>query len=66
MDFNSLIQLKRERFDQLERDIADPALFANRQRASEVMREHASIKQLLAKWDELEGARRQLDDVTRC
>ena len=26
------------------------------------MREHASIKQLLAKWDELEAARQQLDD----
>src|SRR5205807_9021563 len=62
MDLNSLIQLKRKRFDQLERDIADPALFSNRQRASEIMREHASIKQLLAKWDELEAARKQLDN----
>jgi peptide chain release factor 1 len=62
MDFNSLIQFKRERFDQLERDIADPALFSNRQRAKAIMREHASIKQLLAKWDELEAARKQLDD----
>src|SRR5437870_11634163 len=62
MDLNSLIQLKRERFEQLERDIADPALFSNRKRASEMMREHANIKQLLAKWDELEIARKQLDD----
>src|SRR2546427_13304087 len=62
MDLNSLIQLKRKRFEQLERDIADPALFSNRQRASEIMREHANIKQLLAKWDELEAARKQLDD----
>src|SRR5207249_12247267 len=62
MDFNSLIQLKRERFEQLEREIADPALFSNRQRASEIMREHANIKQLLAKWNELETTRKQLDD----
>src|SRR5436309_11960835 len=62
MDFNSLIKLKRERFEQLEREIADPALFSNRQRASEIMREHANIKDLLAKWDELEAARKQLDD----
>src|SRR5881409_3119394 len=62
MDLNSLIQLKRKRFEQLERDIADPALFSNRQRASEIMREHASIKQLLAKWNELETTRKQLDD----
>ena len=62
MDFKPLIQLKRERFDQLERDIADPSLFSNRQRAEAIMREHGSIKQLLAKWDELEVARKQLDD----
>src|SRR3982074_2344821 len=62
MDFNSLIERKRERFAELEREIADPALFSNRKRASEVMREHAGIKQLLAKWDELELARKQLDD----
>ena len=62
MDLYSLIQLKRKRFEQLEHDIADPALFSNRQRASEIMREHANVKQLLAKWDELEVARKQLDD----
>src|SRR5437773_12291473 len=62
MDFNSLIKLKRKRFDQLESEIADPALFSNHQRASEVMREHANIKQMLAMWDELEAARKQLND----
>ena len=62
MDFNSLIQRKRDRFEELEREIADPALFENRKRASEVMREHAGIKQLLEKWDQLELARKQLDD----
>jgi peptide chain release factor 1 len=59
---NSLIQLKRKRFEQLEHDIVDPALFSNRRRASGIMREHANIKQVLAKWDELEIARKQLDD----
>ncbi len=62
MDLNSLIQLKRKRFEQLEHDIADPGLFSNRRRASEMMREHANIKQVLAKWDELEVARKRLDD----
>lgn len=62
MDLNTLIQLRRKRFEELESDIADPALFSNRQRAGETMREHANIKQLLAKWDELESARKQLDD----
>ncbi|MEP7014386.1 MAG: peptide chain release factor 1 [Verrucomicrobiota bacterium] len=62
MDFNSLIDRRRERFEQLERDIADPALFSNRKRASDLMREHSNIKQVLAKWDEVEAARKQLDD----
>src|SRR5438045_1864760 len=61
MDFNSLVDRKRERFAELEREIADPALFENRKRASEIMREHANVKALLAKWDELEAAREQLD-----
>src|SRR5258707_727551 len=62
MDFDPLIQRKRERFEQLELEIADPKLFDNRKRAGEIMREHAGIKTVLAKWDELENARKQLDD----
>jgi peptide chain release factor 1 len=62
MDFEPLIQRKRERFDQLEGEIADPKLFDNRKRASEIMREHAGLKNVLAKWGELENARKQLDD----
>src|SRR5207302_4358697 len=48
--------------EQLEREVADPKLFDNRKRAGEIMREHASIKSVLTKWDELETARKQLDD----
>jgi peptide chain release factor 1 len=62
MDFNLLIQRKRERFEQLEREIADPKLFDNRKRASDLMREHANTKQLLARWGEVEAVRKQLDD----
>jgi peptide chain release factor 1 len=62
MDLNSLIQLKRERFEQLEREIADSRLFDNRKRAEEIMREHATLRDLLEKWRELETARKQLDD----
>src|SRR6058998_931478 len=62
MDFDPLIQRKRERFEQLEREIADPRLFDNRKRAGEIRREHASTKGVLAKWNELETARKQLDD----
>jgi len=62
MDLNSLIQLKRERFEQVEREIADPRLFDNRKRAEEIMREHASLKELLEKSRTLEIARNRLDD----
>jgi peptide chain release factor 1 len=62
MDINSLVQLKRERFEELECEIANPRLFDNRKRAEEIMREHANLKELLAKWGQLEAARKQLDD----
>src|SRR5882757_5473456 len=62
MDLNSLIQLKRERLSRLEREIANPRLFDNRKRAEEIMRERASLTDLLEKWRELETARKQLDD----
>ncbi len=62
MDLNSLIQLKRQRFEQLEREIADSRLFDNRKRAEEIMREHANLKDLLEKWRVLETIRKQLDD----
>jgi peptide chain release factor 1 len=62
MDFDLLIERKRERFAELEREVADPCLFDNRKRAGEIMREHASIKNLLERSNQLEAARRQLDD----
>jgi peptide chain release factor 1 len=62
MDLESLIKCKRERFEQLEREIADPCLFENRKHAGEIMREHANVKDLLTRWNELETVRRQLDD----
>ncbi|MBA2432848.1 MAG: peptide chain release factor 1, partial [Chthoniobacterales bacterium] len=62
MDFQDLIERKRARFDELEREIADPALFENRKRAGEIMREHGAVKRLLSLADELATARRQLED----
>src|SRR3954454_22418897 len=62
MDFSSLIQRKRDRFVELDREIADPALFSNRKRAQDLMRERSGIEHLLKIWDELEGVRKQLED----
>jgi peptide chain release factor 1 len=63
MDFNPLIARKRERFAELEREIADPDLFSNRKRAGDVMREHAQTKKVLSRWDELANARKHLADA---
>ena len=62
MDFQNLIERKRARFDELEREIGDPALFENRKRAQEIMREHSATKQFLTLAGELDTARRQLED----
>src|SRR4051794_16938951 len=63
MDFNPLIDRKRERFAELEREIADPNLFSNRKRASEIMREHSQTKMMLTRWEELGNARKHLEDA---
>src|SRR3954451_20732335 len=63
MDFNSLIKRKRQRFAELEREIADPDLFANRKRAGDTMREHSNTKHLIAQWEELVNARKHLEDA---
>ncbi len=62
MDFQHLIERKRDRFAELESEIANPALFENRKRASDIMREHSSMKTLLALWDEFESTRQQVTD----
>ena len=63
MDFNLLIDRKRQRFAELEREIADPDLFANRKKAGETMREHSNTKHLIAQWEELVNARKHLEDA---
>jgi peptide chain release factor 1 len=63
MDFTPLIERKRERFAELEREIADPNLFSNRKRASEIMREHSQTKTVLGRWEEFVNARKHLEDA---
>ena len=60
MDFAPLIERKAEHFQELEAAIASGNLFENPQKAREVMREHARIKELLANWDALRKARTEL------
>lgn len=59
MDYAPLVERRRRRFEELEREIAEPALFDDRDRAQELMREHRRTAELLEQWGELEEARRQ-------
>jgi peptide chain release factor 1 len=60
MDFEPLIERKRRRFEELEREISSPGLFENAAHAREVLREHGSTKDLLESWEKLTRARREL------
>ncbi len=62
MDFEPLIERKRRRFSELESRIADPALFDDARLGREVLREHASTKELLETWDRLVRSRRELSE----
>lgn len=60
MDFEPLIERKKKRFEELEREITNTELFDNPKRAQEILREHATSKQLLETYSRLEKARHEL------
>jgi peptide chain release factor 1 len=60
LDFEPLVERKRRRFEELEREIAAPGLFDNPPRAREVLREHGATKDLIARWESFAKARREL------
>jgi peptide chain release factor 1 len=62
MDFEPLVERKRRRFEELESEISSPGLFDNPKRAREVLREHGSVKELLAHWERFAKARRELGE----
>ncbi|MBV9128990.1 MAG: PCRF domain-containing protein, partial [Verrucomicrobia bacterium] len=62
MDFGPLIDQKRERFHEIEKEVASSSLFENPKRAREVMREHSGLKALLDNWDRLEKSVRELEE----
>ena len=62
MNYDSLIEKRRERFAEVEEAISDPNLFSDQKRATETMREHGRLKQLLEMWDELTTCRSDLAD----
>lgn len=56
MDYASLIEKRRERFAEVEMLITDPNLFSDQKKASETMREHRRLKDLLEMWETLKTA----------
>lgn len=62
MDYAPLIEKRRTRLAELETQIADPALFNDRARAEELMREHRRAQELMRDWDELQSVLRQLEE----
>ena len=60
MDFEPLVERKRRRFEELEREIASPGLFDDPSHAREVLREHGTTKDLLAHWEGFSKASREL------
>ncbi len=60
LDFKPLIAKRRQRFEELEKEITDPSLFDDAKKAREVLKEHAQVKELISTWDEMESCRVQL------
>lgn len=62
MDYAPLIEKRRARMKELEKQIADPALYDDRTRAEELTREHRRTLELLQQWDAFCNMKRQLEE----
>ena len=60
LDFSSLIAKKADRFRELDAAIGASNLYDDPKKARETLREHARLKELLAQWDALHKAERDL------
>jgi len=62
VDFAPLVEKKADRFRELEAAIASPDFYANPKKATEMMREHTRVKELLAEWEACRKARIELKE----
>lgn len=60
MDYGPLIEMRKQRFAEVEHAISDPDLFSDQKKATETMREHGRLKNLLEMWDELQTCKLNL------
>ncbi|MFR4416806.1 MAG: PCRF domain-containing protein [Akkermansia sp.] len=62
MDYTPLIEKRRQRLEELETVIAEPDFFNDQKKASEIMREHRRLKELMETWDSLNATERTADN----
>lgn len=62
MDYSAIILKQRQRFEELDHAIADPSLFSDQKRATDLLREHRKLKQTLDLWEKLQARERHLTD----
>ena len=61
MDFEPLIEKKRERLAALETEMGDPDVFGDPKKAAEIGREHTHLKKVLGLWEEFQAATHDLE-----
>lgn len=62
MDFAPLVERKAARFRELEAAMSSPDFYTNPKKATEMMREHTRIKELLDEWESSRKARIELKE----
>jgi peptide chain release factor 1 len=62
MDYAPLIEQRRNRLAEIEMLISEPDFFSDPRRATEMMREHRSLKKLMELWDSLTSTTQNLAD----
>ena len=60
MNYGPIVEKRKERFAEVEKAISDPNLFSDQKKATETMREHRRLKELLDMWDELQTCKQNL------
>ncbi len=64
MDYEPIVARKKERLTELEEAISQPDFYSDPNRARDMTREHARLKELLADWGLLEQAKQHLAENT--
>jgi len=62
IDFSPKMEQMRVRFKQLESEMANPAVFEDRKRYSEISKEHQRITSLISCYDEMQGCIEELSE----